>query len=710
MGTATVDLKNLPSLPGFNIEQYKENHHKNSSLRIVDGMMMEGKMIGRQKQFKQELDRLVLRFFGYFKEAVVETNLENYRVRRIMLYYYLEDDSCHIIEPRQDNSGIPQGQLVRRHKFPAPDGGYVTPQDIKVGTTFSVYGKTFYITDADPFTREYCQQMGFEQPEAVEEVVDHFTQIREAMKQKPTTHERTHEKLYREVMLGGGHVNEDMQQFLENDRHVLRFFAILDDVNTPTFERRPFVILFFLADDTIELREMYPLNCGRDNFPIFFRRGKMPMGAYATCGPQDQRRNKSDYVHGHDFAVGMSVNLLGNLPLFIYDADDFTREYFREKLSVELEPAINVQMPDRTVPKAPEPPYTGYGSWEDSMGSVTHLVPKPPRRDLVKLFEHEGKILRFKAKFANPKVEDQNRVFVVSFHLFDDTIAIHEPPQRNLGIVTGKFLEKGVHLNQVTGKLFQAEDLLPGQTIKIYNHEFLILDMDEYTRKRLADPNEPNFHFDLEAVLHKLRASLLQSHPQVRDIFRRLDNDHNGVLTFEEFKKALQKFNLNLQDTEIEQVMRHFDHHKNGQVSYNDFCDIILEEDYTQAMLGKKMGMDLSGPSQVYSNRANQKSVERSETAEVRRAVHKLGEILYNRRAFLTRLFKEFKHYTHEPFLSCEQLRAALQGVAHFFDLEDIQRAVLFVNPDQDLDKVYYVEFFKAIQATYHDFTNTSRG
>lgn len=29
------------------------------------------------------LDRHVLRFYGYFKESVVESNLENYRVRKV---------------------------------------------------------------------------------------------------------------------------------------------------------------------------------------------------------------------------------------------------------------------------------------------------------------------------------------------------------------------------------------------------------------------------------------------------------------------------------------------------------------------------------------------------------------------------------------------------------------------------------------------------
>merc|ERR1719146_298762 len=101
------------------------------------------------------------------------------------------------------------------------------------------------------------------------------------------------------------------------------------------------------------------------------------------------------------------------------------------------------------------------------MGSVLNLIPKMPQKDFIKLFKNEGKVIRFTARFKDPKPEDAERLFVVNFHLFDDTLSIHEPPQRNIGIITGRFLEKAVHLNQVTGKLFVAEDLLPGSTIQV---------------------------------------------------------------------------------------------------------------------------------------------------------------------------------------------------------------------------------------------------
>lgn len=65
-------------------------------------------------------DRQVLNFKGYFLEPVVENKDENYRVRKCIIYFYLDDDTFHIIEPKVENSGIPQGIFLKRHKLPKP--------------------------------------------------------------------------------------------------------------------------------------------------------------------------------------------------------------------------------------------------------------------------------------------------------------------------------------------------------------------------------------------------------------------------------------------------------------------------------------------------------------------------------------------------------------------------------------------------------------
>ena len=99
----------------------------------------------------------VLRFYGYFQESIPESRIENHRVRKLILYYYLEDDSMHIAEPREDNSGIPQGVFVKRHKVTKDDGSFFSPAEFSVGEELTVYAKTFFLVDADSFTREWYQ-------------------------------------------------------------------------------------------------------------------------------------------------------------------------------------------------------------------------------------------------------------------------------------------------------------------------------------------------------------------------------------------------------------------------------------------------------------------------------------------------------------------------------------------------------------------------
>merc|ERR1712224_188753 len=385
----------------------------------------------------------------------------------------------------------------------------------------------------------------------------------------------------------------------------------------------------------------------------------------------------------------------------IYDADDLTRQYYRDVMQQQLEDKVDVRLPERSVPRPPTPPYTGYGSWDDSMSSVLHLIPKVPKKDFHKLYNNDGKILRFTGKFVNPSPEDVDRRFVFNFHVFDDTLSIHEPPQRNLGIVTGKFLEKGVHLNQKTGRLFEPADFIPGSTIKIFNHEFEILDMDEYTRKYITQSGE-GASVDLQAVLEKLREGMRQQFPLVRDIFRRFDTDHNGVITLQEFRQALQKFGFMLSDEEVLILMRHFDKRQDGQVSYNEFCDSLLDEDCTCEMMKVKTAIDATSDP-AYNERAAVKGAERAETEKVRKAVRAIGDMFYRHVGMMQKIFKEFTHVTHQNFVTCEQIHAALLKIGHAFDVEDVQRCVLYVIPDADLDKIDYVHFIQSLTACYHD-------
>lgn len=98
-----------------------------------------------------------MRFFGYFKESVVESRLENYRIRKLIIMYYLEDHTIMINEPKEVNSGTPQGVFLKRQMVLKQDGSNtpLLPTDFRVGLDVGILGRTIRVYDADQYTREF---------------------------------------------------------------------------------------------------------------------------------------------------------------------------------------------------------------------------------------------------------------------------------------------------------------------------------------------------------------------------------------------------------------------------------------------------------------------------------------------------------------------------------------------------------------------------
>lgn len=760
-GVVNINLSQMPNLPGYALSMPKDRHHRKQKWTFVNGQRMEmteglthdkpkfckvpkdpptwrdGETLPRAhtrdsfylppktEESKPSWDAncgQVLRFFGFFREAVAESNLEAHRVRKITVYYYLEDDTMHVGEPSQENSGMGTrtdvvtgknhpGVIIRRHRVPREDGegdqGYFTPADLAVGKSITIYGKTFQLIDCDEFTRAYFGDRGTPLAPSEPCPVDQFTEAQAEKSKKIAKAPRTYEKIFREAMLGGGHMNVNMQQFMEDDRKVCRFYAVMDDTSLSAFERRPFLILFFLANNTMEIREMYPANCGRDNFPVFFNRARLRRGNVEVLGPYNAVVPESEYTTLAELQIGSTFRAL-NRDFLIYDADGYTRRYVQETMGVTLGDKIDMRLPEPPAPRPPTPPYTGFGSWEDSMGSVTSIVPKVPKKDFMKMAAKEGQVLRFTAKFTDPCPEDVDRRFVFNFYLFDDTVSIHEPPQRNLGIVTGKFLEQGTHLNQGTGTLFQPEHLLPGNTVQVLEHSFVMLDMDEYTRRKMQGYKEEYPSVDLNAILEKIRESLRQQFPLVRDVFRKFDTDKNGVLTFHEMDEMLRKFSLYLSETEVLALFRYFDVRRTGQCSYNDFCDAVLDADFTMTMLQQKDRLQTT-VEPAYVARAYQKVRERAEVDAVRTAVQSISELLYKKTYLVPRLrsilYKKSGARSDQS-VTVEEIRSALLSTGHDFSVELLGRAAVFVMPQTNLQRIQYNELLAAFESAFHECGN----
>jgi len=197
-----------------------------------------------------KLDKQVLRFFGYFKESIVESRNENSRIRKLTIYYYLTDDTIGINEERETNSGVIQGIFLRRIKVKKEENSnsFYLYTDLIVGSDIYVFGRYIRLYDCDEYTREFYSMQGLTQPNAVEIPVDQF---RESNKPRVVQKRDNSMKDYLEHKLGGGKVHSQ-KQFLEYDRKVLKFNAKYDGLN--------YIIHYCLADDTVEIREIHKHN------------------------------------------------------------------------------------------------------------------------------------------------------------------------------------------------------------------------------------------------------------------------------------------------------------------------------------------------------------------------------------------------------------------------------------------------------------------
>ncbi|CAG9467861.1 unnamed protein product [Pedinophyceae sp. YPF-701] len=430
-------------------------------------------------------DRKVLRFTGFFKEPVVESAMENFRIRYVTLYFYLEDSTLHMSEPREDNSGIPQGQLLSRHRVETDDGEPVTFDRIVVGSELTLYGRTYHITSCDGFTRYFLTEQGIDVAPDEELPVDPFRTA--AANRTETQHGRRDPNRWR----------EQLQQFFAYDRKVLRFFALWDDSESLYGDKLAFSVLYYLADDTMSVStDPESHKHGRDPFPQLLRRGRVPkdhtmMSTY-TPRPLPAYR-------WTDLCIGGYVNIFGR-KLFLYDCDEFTRAWYIEKGGMGEADMAPIDIRDRVdqplkVPVASvAPDWYGIGSERDQMQSVLRLVPKPPKPSWTKFLNYDGVALRFVGRMVDMEglapvgPADEERRFVLSFYPADDTVGIYEPPVRNSGIMGGKFMERRrLQKPDSNGEIYAVDDFYVGGLVVAGRRCFELVEADKFTEKWMAE-------------------------------------------------------------------------------------------------------------------------------------------------------------------------------------------------------------------------------
>jgi Ca2+-binding EF-hand superfamily protein len=701
----------------------------------------------------------VLSFKAFFQEGVYESREENYRVRLFRINYFPTDDTISITEEKEENSGIPQGDYVKKARLPKPatkenrssftftstanrmmgtkppgPSNFYQARDLAVGTEINVYGKIFKIYDADPYTRNfYRDNFGValsERGPVPKNNIDHMRMGQGVHDWKKAWHEKggyfgredNDVKRYMEAQRGReDRVHADApggtRRFLNNHGAMLRFNLFWDDKRVYGSSQR-FHMNVYLEDNTIEI--LYAGSSdGRDAFKALFRRGRLPfpdtvrLGARAWRGCND---NPVRYFEPNDIVVGNTIELLKR-KMVVYDCDSFTYKHHLKTYGIDMKKnkisLSALEKEKKPLPKNTPPEWwlKGISTEEETLENWKRLRPNPLKRDENKLVKYEGKILKFKACFTNPKyVPDRARDFIVCYYLADDTVRVFEVPKLNSGISGGKFAMRAKMRNPDTGKYFTTDDFDVNKTITINTFKFTLTEADNFTRAYKSGDYTLHKTLSVSEVETMLREKVAKAAVNIRKSFRKADKDFSGYIDYEEFRIMLEEMGIHMTEKDLITLMRKYDHDGQGEISYAEFCQAFIPKDYVEK--GKSAHAayhDASGEhhtfdaddylahmSKVGGNREKERRVDRLLT-ELAMAFFSKGRESDARKAFKTFDVDSSGNVDRYEF-AC----ALKSGVGVRVDDDDIEllEDVFF---GDDIEELSYTSFIDFLRKKYND-------
>ena len=262
-----------------------------------------------------EHDRRVLLFKAYYEEDVLQSAIEEQRVHTCELYFYVEDETMEIIETKQENSGIVQGRYLSRSRVAKPGSqtSFYKIDDLKIGRHVVIYSRTFHIASCNESTREYVLQYHNWDVEDVEPLPlprDMFAEANRAKMRREIgvpgvdrKRKMNDLKQVMESMLGKASSMTDRGMFLEFGTDALSFQVLWDDRERLYGDMQSFHLLYYLADDTVEIMRASSKNDGRESFPKLLKRSKLPKDGKVAL--------ESDCYTWKDLAIGQTVNVFG---------------------------------------------------------------------------------------------------------------------------------------------------------------------------------------------------------------------------------------------------------------------------------------------------------------------------------------------------------------------------------------------------------------
>ncbi|KAJ2949147.1 hypothetical protein O0L34_g6087 [Tuta absoluta] len=484
-------------------------------------------------------DKNILHFNAFFKQTLHEMD-RSHLVRRVDIFFFLEDGTIKVQEPRTDNSGLTQGTLISRQRIRLPHSYdlYYDVLDLNVGYDVTFFGKVFKIVNCDNFTRVFLNRLGINVPDPIPwpDESQPAPKIRQEPKHFP------------------------FKQFLDLDRQVLRFYGYWDDRDSEFGTLHFMEIHYYLSDDTIEIKEIIPPGQGMESGPMFLKRSrlprKIPSHVEMTGGPPVPSYTPSD------LSIGAVLNVYGR-NVVLTDCDLFTKEYYRVTYGFDAFTPLEVPKDNSfeciktSMAERELPPWNGYGSYPDSAENCRTVEPKAPVGDFIKFLQNDkvgfdSHILRFAARLINDNPIDRWRYFIIKYFLCDDTIGIFELGERNSGFQGGKFFTRKKQYHPDVDFFVSKEppyytdkDMWIGNELVINKHRFRLVGADEYAL-RYMELNAKDYPMaNIALIMDKIRRTLASQENGYKNFVAKYmeavsPQDHN-MMSVRCFKQALKE-------------------------------------------------------------------------------------------------------------------------------------------------------------------------
>lgn len=548
----------------------------------------------------------VCRFEAFFTEAVPENLAEKTRSRKVDIFYYVEDCTIEVVEPRDANSGLLQGKVLKRHQIVKPKkrndslaaslpNQIYKLNDFTSGSQVDFYNTIYTVVDADEPTKKYLDDMGLPFGSALGAPATYMDPKISRSRPAPRV-----EPLDGTVAA----LSSKMTGFHKYGRKVLRFFGVWDCRSDLFGDDLRVRVHYMLADDTMEVLPVNSRNSGRDRVQKLLKKTKVmmpyagvdasslssswdgggwskeemsppssPSSASGSYSPSATSRSSpaiavSRPYHWTDLHIGDRIPVAA-MTILLVDVDEFTREFYQSK-RMPLAPAISLPVVEYKQARPATPPPTGFGSELDSLTSCKgSLIPPVPHKDGAKQKLYQGMVLRFCATLQNPSPANKTRSFIIQIFLEDDTIQILEPPSRNSGHKGGVFLSRG-ELKPLT-----PADIFVGTTVSIHNFKFEVTDADEYTLHYMEENSAVWAQSEKALIVRKLkqRQEVLQRIILLTPGLAGLDVELDDLIAI------LAKADLLLVRQEAITLFRELDPRRSGAVKLSKVLKFLLTMD-----------------------------------------------------------------------------------------------------------------------------------